>query len=119
MHVDEVSTESFSSKCRVNSSVTHPGLLNINLDILETVRSQFSKIEIFLKSDKDAYDLELMNRTIDMCRLFRDISYEPILQVGLRLYKTNSNFLTGCFIKKVIRLKVVLSIAEYTKFTLS
>lgn len=100
VHVDELSTESFSPKCRVNSSVTYPGLMNVHVDILETVKTSFSYIELFLQSDNGAYDLAIMNRTVDMCRFFRDVTYEPILQVGLRLYKSNSNFLTSCVIKK-------------------
>lgn len=102
MHVDELTTECFSPKCRANSSITYPGLMNVNLEILQTVKSTHSHIEIFLQSDDGIYDLEIMNRTVDMCRFFRDLSYEPILQVGLKLYKSSSNFLTSCFMKKVI-----------------
>lgn len=80
--------------------------MNMNLDILETVKSAFGSVEIFLQSTDGKYDLELMNRTVDLCRLFRDITYEPMLQVGMRLSKSSSNYLTGCFMKKVISLNV-------------
>ncbi len=81
-------------------------MLNLNVDILETVKNEFSHTEIFLQSADGVYDLEIINRTIDMCRLFSDITYEPILQVGLRLYKSSSKFIRGCVIKKVINYEV-------------
>lgn len=79
----------------------------MNVNIIETVKSTYSHIELFLQSADGKYDLEIMNRTIDLCRLFRDVTYEPILQVGYRLYKSSSNFLRSCFIKKVIAMHLM------------
>lgn len=82
----------------------------MNVEILESVKSTYSAIELFLQSLDGKYDLEIVNRTIDLCRLFRDVTYEPILQVGLRLYKSNPNFIKSCFIKKVVLYVVYMNI---------
>ncbi|KAJ6632809.1 hypothetical protein Bhyg_17551, partial [Pseudolycoriella hygida] len=98
--VDNVTIESFSTKCECNTSVTPPGFLNVHINMLEAVHNRYSHTELYLQSDNGKYDLEVVNRTVDMCRFFRDVTYEPILQVAFKLFKSNSKFFTSCFIKK-------------------
>lgn len=82
--------------------------MNVNVDVLETVKSTFSHVELFLKSSDGKYDLEIINRTVDLCRFFRDLSYEPILQVGYQLYRSHTpNYITDCVMKKVTLVRVV------------
>lgn len=62
----------------------------------------FSRVEIFLQSpDTGRYDMELLNRTIDICTFFRNSLYEPLLQIIYGLMLENGNFPKSCPLKTV------------------
>lgn len=94
--------ETYSPKCRGNSTVTDSGKFNLHLEFLGTIRSLIMQTVICFESNNGMYDMELINRTIDLCKFYKNKRYEPILQVA---FKTLENFLshwfTACPIKRV------------------
>lgn len=96
-----LTTVALSPKCRANASLTNSAVISVNIQLLDNIKKPFSYVAIFLESSSGTYDMEIMNRTIDMCRFYRDIKYEPILQVGVRLFQQASSFPTLCPIRKV------------------
>lgn len=50
--------------------------------------------ELYFESERSKYDMELMNRTIDLCKLYKNKRYEPLVQV---IFKIFEDYLTHWF----------------------
>ncbi|XP_037038088.1 uncharacterized protein LOC119075675 [Bradysia coprophila] len=86
--------ETYSPKCRGNSSVTDSGKFSLHLEFLGNVRNMIMETVICFESNNGICDMELINRRIDLCKFYKNKRYEPILQVA---FKTFENFLTHWF----------------------
>lgn len=110
-HTDEV----YSPQCRVNASFDNSGRFSLYVEFLNIIRNPFLHTGIYFESDNGKYDLELLNRTVDMCKLYRNKRYEPILQVIFKLLENNfTHWLKNCPIKKVT---IILTEKESIKVT--
>lgn len=58
---------------------------------------------VMVDSGNGLYDLEYLNRTINICRLLGDPKYEPFLQLVVRTTLPSSNFPKKCPIGKVFK----------------
>lgn len=63
----------------------------------------YTQPEIYLDTGNGKYELEFMNRTIDVCKLFRDGRYEPLLQLLYKVLLKYTNFLQKCPVPKVFK----------------
>lgn len=94
--------ETFSSKCRANASFADTGIFSLYVEFLNNLRQPFVHTELYFKSDNGNYDMELVNRTIDMCKFFRNKRYEPIVQVVFKLFEGYlTHWFSSCPTKKV------------------
>lgn len=104
--------ESYSPKCRLNATFdgSAPFAFDINVEFLKTIRKPFIAVKIFCESDPGKYNMELVNRTIDLCQLIRNKRREPILQVVFRLLEGfQTHWFSNCPINKVRRRLMILS----------
>ncbi len=62
----------------------------------------FANAAVMVDTGDGLYDLQYLNRTIDICRLLSDSKYEPFLQLVARTTMPASNFPKKCPIGKVI-----------------
>lgn len=70
--------------------------------IKEPVMNPCILVELFLQSpDTHLYDMEVVNRTIDICRLFKNILYEPLIQIIYGIALESGDFPNSCPIKPV------------------
>jgi len=73
---------------------------------LETVRQPYLHVGLYFESSEGIHDLEIMNRTIDLCKFYKNKRYEPILQVVFKLFEeTLSHWARSCPMKKVNHLR--------------
>lgn len=58
----------------------------------------------YTDSGNGLYDLELFNRTIDICTFFENKQYDPLLQVAYSMFKKERgvDIPTRCPIRKVL-----------------
>lgn len=61
----------------------------------------FMNALVMVDNGNGLYDMELINRTVDICRLLSDAKYEPFLQTVLRTTLPSSNFPRKCPLGKV------------------
>lgn len=96
-----LSTQSFSKVIDINSSISN-NEISIYANILEQLPNLYSKLILTFESTNEVYDMESINRTIDICRLFSDRRYEPILQIFYNIFTAKSGTSRRCPVKKVI-----------------
>lgn len=88
----------------VNITVYNDGAIDLFLDLKESLQNMYVHSEFFFEwsnAGNTNLELEIMNRTIDACKFFRDVRYEPILQMIYKSALEFGNFPTKCPIPKV------------------
>lgn len=94
-------SEVYSNKMDLNATVNNNSM-NMYLTIKEQQEHPFLQIELFMQSpDSGRYDMELVNRTIDECKLFENRSYEPLIQIIYGIILEHGKFARSCPIKSV------------------
>lgn len=94
--------ESLTDKLFLNASVSKIKGLTIYIDLLEDFNEIYTEVSLVLDlNNKNEYDFDVVRRTIDTCRLFKDPTYEPVIQYLYKLFLNSGNFPTECPIKKV------------------
>lgn len=97
-HTEEI----YSSKVQLNATFTESNKFNFNVEFLEIVREPFLHVGLYFESSEGVHDLEIMNRTIDLCKFYKNKRYEPILQVIFKLFEeTMSHWTKSCPMQKV------------------
>lgn len=85
----------------VNSTLYSNGSLDVNMEITKPFPEMFVRSEMYLDSGLGKYELEILNKTINMCRIFQDPRYEPLLQLVYKIILQYGNFPKRCPIQKV------------------
>lgn len=86
----------------VNATVDKIKGLTIYLNVVEDLYEIYTDVSLVVDlNDKNDYDFEVVKRTINTCRLFKESSYEPVVQFLYKLFLRSGNFPTECPIKKV------------------
>lgn len=96
-----ISTFSRVNFIEINSSISTVGSISIHLNFLQDVYNMFAKTVIKLETSDQVYDLEFINKTINVCEFFKNRKYEPILQLLYKVLNKNRSFPTSCPIRKV------------------
>lgn len=123
MYFTSVSTKSFSDELKLNSTVNRKvGSVSVYVNVLTNILKPYVVAVAYTDSGNGLYDLELFNRTINICMLFENKQYEPLLQVAYKLFKKEAGTAgipTRCPIIKVFTNDCVLYfIIEYLSFVL-
>lgn len=91
----------YSDKYEVNVSMIK-NAVNFHLRIKEEVPNPILLIESFFQSpDTGKYNVELMNRTIDVCLLYGNVLYEPLAQIVYKIIQEYGDVPKSCPIKAV------------------
>lgn len=70
--------------------------------MLEEFNDVYTEVSLVVDlNDKNVYDFDVVRRSIDTCRLFKEPTYEPVIQFLYKQFLNNGNFPTECPIKKV------------------
>lgn len=85
----------------MNASISKSGAFSIWVQILEPMNQPFIHTEIFIDSGKGEFDFELLNRTVDICELFHNQGYEPLLQIFYKILRDKGSWPNKCPIQKV------------------
>lgn len=97
--------EAYSSKCRVNSSfgdLRSPRFLDLNVELLTIIRNPFMHTELYFESDNGKFDMEVVNRTVDLCKFYKNKKYEPVVQVVFKLLEDYlTHWFSSCPMNKV------------------
>lgn len=94
--------ESFTDKMFVNASASKAKGLSVYVNLVEEFTELFTDVSLVVDlNDNNEYDFDLVRRTIDTCRLFKEPTYEPVIQFLYKLFVDGGNFPTDCPIKKV------------------
>lgn len=102
--IEKFNTQSFSKVIEMNVTLSH-SQITIYFNVLENLPNVFTNTVLNFESSDGIYDMEMVNRTIDYCKFFRDKRYEPILQIFHKIFLTGSNTPRRCPIKKVRRIE--------------
>lgn len=101
MNPSNISSTVYSDKYVVNASVSK-NALNLYFQINEDLSHPMASVEIYLEStDNGQYNIELMNRTIDLCTFFSNKFYEPLIQIIFGILKQYGDFPDSCPVKRV------------------
>lgn len=58
--------------------------------------------EIYLESDRGNYNLELLNRTVDLCQFYQNKTFKPLVQLILKLFEEHfTHWFKSCPVYKV------------------
>lgn len=94
--------------------------MQMNEQILHPVAA----VEVYFQSpDGGQYNVELMNRTIDMCKLFSNKLYEPLVQIVFEILRRYGDMPNSCPVKAVshsplfLLLIVLKTILPYFQFS--
>lgn len=94
--------ESFSDKFLLNVTIDRIKGLTVYLNLLEEFNELYTDVSLVVDlNNKNEYDFDVVRRTINTCRLFKEPTYEPVVQFLYKLFLGNGNFPTKCPIKKV------------------
>lgn len=94
--------ESLTNKMFVNATVSKVKGVTIYLDVLQDFNELYTDVSLVVDlNDKNVYDFDVVRRTIDTCKLFKEPTYEPVIQFLYKLFLNSGNFPTECPIKKV------------------
>lgn len=100
----------FSPKCRINATFADSGKFNLYVEFLNIIRNPFMHTALYFESENGKYDMEVLNRTVDLCKFYKNKRYEPILQVIFKLFADYLvHWARGCPMHKVrnLRIKIV------------
>lgn len=94
--------ENLSDRLLLNASVNVLKGLTIYLNVFEEFDELYTEVSLMVDiNDKNDYDFDVVRRTINTCRLFKDPTYEPVIQYLYKLFLARGNFPTDCPIQKV------------------
>lgn len=99
--ISDHSEEIYSPKCRINASFGDSGKFNYYVEYLSNIRFLFIHTAIYFQSDDGKYDLELLNRTVDLCKFYKNKRYEPILQAAYKVFEDYTTHWFKCPVNKV------------------
>lgn len=101
--IDLTNSTSTVQSDKVNLNVTiNNNSLNIYFTVKEQIAHLFARLEMFMQSsDSNRYDIELINRTMDSCKFFKDSLYEPLMQLIYGIMLEHGNFPRTCPVKVV------------------
>lgn len=101
INLTNASSTVYTDKYNFNVSVTK-NALSLNLRVNELVSHPLSRMEIYFQStDGGHYNVEVMNRTIDVCKLFSNKLYEPLIQIIFGIIERFGDFPDSCPLKAV------------------
>lgn len=76
--------------------------LNVYFQINEEVSHPIARAEIYFQSPENGqYNVELMNRTIDVCTFFSNKLYEPLIQIVFQILQQYGDIPDRCPLKMV------------------
>lgn len=102
--ITKMSAETFVQHIAVNSSISPTtGSLSFYVNVLQNTPKVYANVEMLLASSNGAYNLVLVNKTINYCQLLHDRKYEPMLQTFYKLLTKSTGFPTSCPIRKVTK----------------
>ncbi|KAJ6640896.1 hypothetical protein Bhyg_05829 [Pseudolycoriella hygida] len=84
----------------VNATLTADGSLDVNVNLLKDYPEVHFIAEIYLDSGSGKYEMEILNKTVIVCRIFRQPRYEPLIQIIYKMVLPHSNYPTECPIRK-------------------
>lgn len=83
-----MSTKSFSTEVKLNSTVdTAAGSISFHINVLANIIKPYLMALAYTDSGNNRYDLELFNRTIDLCMFWDNNQYEPLLQMAVKILR--------------------------------
>ncbi len=102
IHSSKAVYENFSDKMLLNVSVSKLKGLTVYLNLVEDFNELYTDVSLLVDiNDKNDYDFDVVKRTINTCRLFKEPTYEPVIQYLYKLFLSSGNFPTDCPIRKV------------------
>lgn len=102
MFPTKAKSESLTDKVQLNISITESGGLSLYINLKEDLHDIYTTVNLAVNlNTDDEYDLDLVKRTVNCCKLFKDSSYEPVVQILYKLFLENGHFPTDCPVKKV------------------
>ncbi len=99
--IKNVKYELFNNSTNLNATLSRSGAISVDVEILEDFNHPFLHAKIFADSGSSQYDFEIVNRTVDLCELFRNKGYEPLLQIFYKMLLERGPWPTACPIRKV------------------
>lgn len=88
----------------MNSTIdTAVGSISLHMNFLTNIFKPYVMAIAYTDSGNNLYDLELFNRTINVCMFFGNKRYEPLLQLAYQVFKRERgvSIPTRCPINKV------------------
>lgn len=102
MFPTKAKSESLTDKAELNISITESGGLSLYINLKEDLHNIYTTVNLAVNlHTDDEYDFDLVKRTVDCCKLFKDPSYEPVVQFFYKIFLENGHFPTDCPVKKV------------------
>lgn len=96
-----VSSTVFSDKYDLNVTLIK-NVLTIYFRVNEDVADPIIWAEVFFQSlDTGQYNVEVMNRTIDMCIFYTNKLYEPLIQILFQIMQKYGDIPNSCPLKMV------------------
>lgn len=94
--------ESLTDKMQLNISITETGGLNLYVNLKEDLHDLYTSVILAVDlNNHGEYDFDMVKRTVNCCKLFKDHSYEPVVQFLYKIFLDNGHFPTDCPVKKV------------------
>ncbi len=76
--------------------------LSIHVQIKEPLIKPIIRSQIYLQSlENGQYEVELMNRTIDVCKFLSNKLHEPLLQIAYQIVQDYGTAPDSCPVKEV------------------
>lgn len=71
----------------MNATFSDSGVFNLYVEFLNNIRNPFVRTELYFESVNGIYDMVVVNRSIDLCKFYKNRRYEPIVQVIYKLFE--------------------------------
>lgn len=104
VYYTNVSTKSFSDELKLNTTIdTTHGSVSLYMNVLTNIFTPHVFALAYTDSGNGLYDLELLNQTINICALFENRHYAPLLQLVYKQLKREPGVVipSRCPINKV------------------
>lgn len=87
----------------MNASLTSQGALNMYIRSLKDIKNVFATIVVkFSSNHSNNFDIDYMNKTVNVCKLFHNPRYEPLLKLGYKIISKDVHLPQRCPVKKVV-----------------
>lgn len=96
-------TYSVNRNILVNSSLNADGSVDVDMELLASLPELNILCELYLDSGYGKYEMQIVNRTVSVCRLIREPRYEPLVQIVYKIILQYGNFPRKCPMPKVSR----------------